>query len=112
VQLAVRILEYLALPATARWVPAEVLVRMQQSYDLRLTLLRGWTAARKMRRPHDLREKPFTRSQLLQEELIRFERGVLQELQQQERTSDELLRKLENELDLEEARLELDDGLF
>jgi CPA1 family monovalent cation:H+ antiporter len=112
VQLAVRILEYLALPATARWVPAEVLVRMQQSYDLRLTLLRSWTAARKVRRPHDLREKPFTRSQLLQEELIRFERGVLQELQQQERTSDELLRKLENELDLEEARLELDDGLF
>ncbi|QKG55183.1 hypothetical protein GKZ68_00125 [Hymenobacter sp. BRD128] len=62
--------------------------------------------------PHDLHEKPFTKSQFLQEELIKFERGVLQELQQKERTSDDLLRKLENELDLEEARLELDKGLF
>jgi CPA1 family monovalent cation:H+ antiporter len=112
VQLAERILLYLARPATAHWVPAEVLLRMQQSYELRLTLLRTWLAARKLLPPHELHEKPFTRSQLLQEELIHFERGVLQELQQEERTSDELLRKLENELDLEEARLELDKGVF
>jgi NhaP-type Na+/H+ or K+/H+ antiporter len=112
VQLAQRILEYLDRPATANWVPADVLQRMKLSYGVRLTLLRSWTAALKVRHLHDLHEKPFTKSQLLQEELIKFERGVLQELQQKERTSDELLRKLGNELDLEEARLELDKGLF
>ena len=112
VQLAERILEYLDRPATANWVPADVLQRMKLSYGVRLTLLRSWTAALKVRRPHDLQEKPFAKSQLLQEELIKFERGVLQEMQQKERTSDELLRKLGNELDLEEARLELDKGLF
>ncbi|GAB3638103.1 Na+/H+ antiporter [Hymenobacter arcticus] len=111
-QLALRILAYLEHPATANWVPADVLQRMKASYALRLGLLRSWTAAFKNRHTYDLREKPFAKSQLLQEELIRFERGVLQELQQEERTSEEVLRKLENELDLEEARLELDKGLF
>ena len=111
-QLALRILEYLERPATANWVPDEVLQRMKTSYGLRLRLLRSWTAALKDRHTYDLLEKPFTKSQLLQEDLIRFERGVLQELQREERTSDEVLRKLENELDLEEARLDLDKGLF
>ena len=112
VRLAMRILVYLNSPATANWVPAETLLRMKLSYDLRLKLLRNWTEALRVSRHHDLHEKPFTQSQQLQEELIRFERALLQEFQQEEKTSDDLLRKLENELDLEEARLELDKGLF
>ena len=112
VRLATRILKYLNSPATANWVPPETLSRMKLSYDLRLQLLRNWTEALRVSRNHDLHEKPFTQSQQLQEELIRFERGLLKEFKQEEKTSDELLRKLENELDLEEARLELDMGVF
>ena len=112
VRLAMRILAYLNSPATANWVPPETLLRMKLSYDLRLQLLRNWTEALRVSHYHDLHEKPFTQSQQLQEELIRFERGLLKEFEQEEKTSDDLLRKLENELDLEEARLELDKGLF
>jgi Na+/H+ antiporter len=112
VRLAMRILVYLNSPATANWVPPETLLRMKLSYDLRLQLLRNWTEALRVSHHHDLSEKPFTQSQQLQEELIRLERGLLKEFQLEEKTSDELLRKLENELDLEEARLELDKGLF
>ena len=112
VQLATRILAYLHSPATANWVPADTLARITTGYDLRLKLLRNWKVALRASPLHDLHEKPFTQSQLFQGELIRFERGVLKELQREEKTSDELLAKLENELDLEEARLELDEGLF
>ncbi len=46
--------------------------------------------------------------QQLQEVLIHFERGLLEELRREPGTSEEVLRKLENELDLEEGRLALD----
>lgn len=111
-RLAARVTGYLNSPAIAKSVPVESLQRMKISYELRSTLLRNWTVALKACHHHDLHEKPFTKSQELQEDLIRFERVVLKELKFEERTSDELLRKLENELDLEEARLVLDDGLF
>lgn len=112
VRMAKRIMGYLNSPGTANWVPPEILQRMKLGYDLRLQLLRNWTEAMRVSRHHTLHEKPYTKSQELQEELIRFERGMLKEFQLEEKTSDELLRKLENELDLEQARLELDRGLF
>lgn len=111
-RLAARIMGYLNRPATALRVPADALLRMKANYELRATLLRNWTLARRACPHHELHEKPFTKSQELQEDLIRFEREVLRELRLEEKTSDELLRKLTTELDLEEARLELDEGLF
>lgn len=61
-QLALRILVYLDRPTTANWVAAEVLQRMKASYGLRLSPLRNWTTALKVRHAYDLREKPFTKS--------------------------------------------------
>jgi CPA1 family monovalent cation:H+ antiporter len=55
-----------------------------------------------------LDEKPISQFQELQQAVITFERGEVQQLRRAEQTSEEVLRKIENELDLEEARLALD----
>lgn len=54
------------------------------------------------------RQKPLTQFQQLPEAVIRFERNALDELRREATASEEVLRKIENELDLEEARLVLD----
>jgi hypothetical protein len=44
----------------------------------------------------------------LQQAVIQVERAALEQLRTAEKTNEEVLRKLEHELDLEEARLVLD----
>jgi CPA1 family monovalent cation:H+ antiporter len=80
---------------------------MKMRYELRLHRLENRAAGIHASR---LDEKPLTQFQLLQEAVIRFEREVLEQLRRQETISEEALRKIENELDLEEARLALDKG--
>ncbi|UYZ63688.1 Na+/H+ antiporter [Hymenobacter weizhouensis] len=100
---------YLAGPAAAAQAPAEVLVRMQTRYEHRLHRLQQHLpdapAGQQPEAPPTL--TPF---QQLQEAVIHFEREVLEQLRREQNTSEEALRKLENELDLEEARLTLDKG--
>ncbi|MGI4871102.1 MAG: Na+/H+ antiporter [Janthinobacterium lividum] len=105
VLLATRTLEYLTSPAAAHQASAEVLARMQSRYELRLDRLRNRAAGILA---SQLADKPLTKFQELQEAVIHFERAVIEQLRQAEQTSEEALRKLENELDLEEARLALD----
>jgi len=105
VHLATQTSAYLSSPAAVSQAPEEVLARMKTRYELRLHRLHNRAAGIQASR---LDEKPLTQFQLLQEAIIHFERKVLDELRREEKTSEELLRKIENELDLEEARLALD----
>ena len=103
--LATETAAYLTSSASAGQAPTDVLARMQNRYEIRLERLRNRLAGVRASR---LDEKPITQFQQLQEAVIRFERSVIEQLRDEEKTSEEVLRKLENELDLEEARLALD----
>ncbi|RYY15831.1 MAG: Na+/H+ antiporter, partial [Cytophagaceae bacterium] len=104
VRLATRTLAYLQTPDAAGQAPAEILGRMQSRYQIRLDRLQRRAAGG----PGAVPEVALSPFQKLQEVLIHFERGVLEELRREQRTSEEVLRKLELELDLEEGRLALD----
>ncbi|GGF04188.1 Na+/H+ antiporter [Hymenobacter cavernae] len=103
--LATQTTAYLSSPAGQEQAPADVLTRMKNRYEIRLERLHNRAAGIIASR---LDEKPITQFQQLQEAIIEFERGVLEKLRREEKTSEELLRKIENELDLEESRLALD----
>lgn len=105
VYLAGKTATYLNSPEVASHTPEEVLGRMKTRYELRLHRLQNRAAGIQASR---LDEKPLTQFQQLQESVIRFERDVIEQLRRQESISEEALRKIENELDLEEARLALD----
>ncbi len=104
IRLATSTLAYLQSPAAASQAPAEVLSRMQSRYQIRLDRLHRRAAEG----PAAVPEVTLSPFQQLQEVLIHFERGLLEELRREPGTSEEVLRKLENELDLEEGRLALD----
>jgi len=104
VRLASQTIDYLASPAAADQAPPEILTRMQHRYSQRLERLR-----RRENSPGEtLPEVALTPFQKLQEVIIHYERGVLDQLRREQSASEEMLRKLENELDLEEGRLALD----
>jgi CPA1 family monovalent cation:H+ antiporter len=104
IHLATSTLAYLQSPAAADQAPAEVLSRMQSRYQIRLERLHRRAAEGSAAVP----EATLSPFQQLQEVLIHFERKQLEELRRESGTSEEVLRKLENELDLEEGRLALD----
>ncbi len=105
ISLASQTIDYLASPAAAGQAPAEILARMQHRYGQRLERLRRRESAAPGEAPPEVALTPF---QKLQEVVIHYERGVLDRLRREQGTSEETLRKLENELDLEEGRLALD----
>jgi NhaP-type Na+/H+ or K+/H+ antiporter len=104
-QLTTQTVAYLASPAGAHNAPADVLARMQHRYALRLENLRHQQADLLARLPA---EKPSHLFRQLQQAVIQVERAALGQLRAAETTNEEVLRKLEHELDLEEARLVLD----
>ncbi|AWM31508.1 hypothetical protein DDQ68_01110 [Hymenobacter nivis] len=104
VRLATHMLAYLQGPEAAGQAPAEILGRMQSRYQIRLDRLQRRAAGG----PGAVPEATLSPFQKLQEVLIHVERGLLEKLRHEQRTNAELLRKLENELDLEEGRLALD----
>jgi Na+/H+ antiporter len=104
-QLTTETVAYLASPAGATHAPADVLARMQHRYAIRLEHLRHQQASLLARQAPEKPSYPFRQ---LQQAVIQFERDTLGQLRVAENTSEEVLRKLEHELDLEEARLLLD----
>ncbi len=104
VRLATHTLAYLHGPEAAGQAPPEILGRMQSRYQIRLDRLQRRAAGG----PGAVPEATLSPFQQLQEVLIHVERGLLEKLRHEQRTNAELLRKLENELDLEEGRLALD----
>lgn len=103
ISLAHSIVEYLKSPEAAGQAPPEILARMQHRYTLRLERLH-----QRANTPEDLPPVALTPFQQLQEILIHYERNVLDQLRREQHISEEVLRKLQNELDLEEGRLALD----
>ena len=103
-RLTEQVIDYLANPAAASQAPPDILARMQHRYAQRLERLHRRAAADT---PPEVTLTPF---QQLQEIVIRHERELLNELRGKQDISEEVLRKIENELDLEEGRLALDKG--
>ncbi len=107
--LATQTVAYLASEAATTQAPAEILGRMRQRYRLRLERLQRRAAhAADPNAPADPDQGVLTPFQQLQEIVIHFERRILDGLRREHAVSEEVLRKLENELDLEEGRLALD----
>lgn len=103
ISLASHTVEYLGSPEAAGQAPPEILARMQHRYAQRLERLRL-----RANSPDEVQPMTLTPFQQLQEILIHYERDVLAKLRREQGISEEVLRKLENELDLEEGRLALD----
>lgn len=95
---------FLASPAAAEHALPEVLTRMQKRYELRLHRLENRAAGIQASR---LDDRAATQFEGLLEVVIRYERNTLETLRREQRTGEEVLRRLETELDLEEARLAL-----
>jgi Na+/H+ antiporter len=99
VLLAQQTVDYLT---TAGQAPTEVLAHLKTRYELRLHRLHNRAAGIQA---SSLDERPFAQLKHLHQQIIQFERGLIEQLRHAEQTSEEALRKVENELDLEEARL-------
>jgi monovalent cation/hydrogen antiporter len=83
---------------------ADTLNQIKNKYEIRIHRIRK-----------DLRERKFNEEQIhefqrIQQELLSLERKLILELRSTEVVSDEVLRKIEYELDLEETRLLLERG--
>ena len=102
-RLATRAAAYLDHPATAHQVPGEALGRMKSRYAHRLQRLQQPATAG----PDAPPAAPLTAFQQLQEAVIQLERRELAQLRREAEIGEEVLRKIENELDLEEAQLAL-----
>ncbi|KUG09051.1 Na+/H+ antiporter [Solirubrum puertoriconensis] len=105
--LATNSVEYLESHYGFGRVPEEVLSQMKTRYEIRIQRLHnragGVVASR-------LDSKHLAQYENLLEDLIRMERERVQQWRASEEVNEEVLRKLENELDLEESRLMLDRG--
>jgi CPA1 family monovalent cation:H+ antiporter len=104
VLLATRTANFLGSSLVAAQAPADVLVRMKTRYEQRLSGLQKRVDDSPASRTD---ERILTQFQELQAVVIQFERGVIEQLRQTATIGEDALRKLENELDLEEALLTL-----
>jgi monovalent cation/hydrogen antiporter len=86
-------------------VTEEVLNQIKTKYEIRIQRMR------KDQNDHKLNEELINQFHSIQEELISFERKLIIELRSKGAISDEVLRKIEYELDLEDTRLMLEKGV-
>jgi monovalent cation/hydrogen antiporter len=84
----------------------EVLNQIKTKYEIRMQRLRNDPGQQK------LAPEQINQFHTLQQELLRLERSHLVALRRQSAVSDEILRKIEYELDLEETRLMLERGMI
>jgi NhaP-type Na+/H+ or K+/H+ antiporter len=82
----------------------EVLSQIKSKYEIRMQRIRKDEVAK-------MDEKQINEFQRIQQELINKERSFILQLWSEGRVSDEIMRKIEYELDLEETRLILERGL-
>jgi CPA1 family monovalent cation:H+ antiporter len=80
----------------------DVLNQIKTKYEIRIQRIRKDQSERK------LNEEQLQELLRIQQELVRLERGHILRMRREARISDEVLRKLEYELDLEETRLLLE----
>jgi CPA1 family monovalent cation:H+ antiporter len=86
----------------------DVLNQVKNKYELKINHLNG-----KVRTEGNVKNSTVLFDQLnkMQKELLRVERSVILQMHKQGAVGEEVLRRLEYELDLEESRLELDEKI-
>lgn len=82
----------------------EVLAQIKSRYELRFNYLRNYSSIKKA----EVVDNAFDQFHNVQLDLLRVERDILNKLQREGLANYEIVRKLEFELDLEEARLTLE----
>lgn len=83
-------------------VSEDILSQIKGKYEIRISRIRKEQAS------HRLSPEQIDKLHNIQQQLIEHERAYILNLRKEGKASDELIRKIEFELDLEEARLELD----
>ena len=101
VQIAGKIIEKIEEDYSLR-LSDEVLNQVKTKYEIRIQRLRNDQAEGK------LKEEQIAEFHAVQQELISTERNFIIQMRKQGKISDEVLRKIEYELDLEEVRLVLE----
>jgi len=101
VQIAAKIIEKIEEDYSLR-LTDEVLNQVKTKYEIRIHRLRNDQAEGK------LKDEQIAEFHAVQQELLTTERNFLIQLRKQGKISDEVLRKIEYELDLEEVRLVLE----
>ncbi|MCZ8354364.1 MAG: Na+/H+ antiporter [Cyclobacteriaceae bacterium] len=105
VQIAGKIIEKIEEDYSLR-LSDEVLNQVKTKYEIRIQRLRNDQAEGK------LKEEQIAEFHAVQQELISTERNFIIQMRKQGKISDEVLRKIEYELDLEEVRLVLEKDKF
>ena len=80
----------------------EVLNQIKSKYEIRIQRIRKEESENRMT------SEEIDELQRIHQELIKRERELILQLRKDAKVTDEIVRKIEYELDLEEARLELD----
>jgi CPA1 family monovalent cation:H+ antiporter len=101
VQLAASVIEHIE-ENYSLGLSGEVLNQIKSKYEIRIQRIR------KDASEHQLTREQIDELERIQYELINRERELILRLRKEGKVSDEVVRKIEYELDLEEARLELD----
>ncbi len=101
VQLAASVIEHIE-ENYSLGLSGEVLSQIKSKYEIRIQRIR------KDASEHQLTREQIDELQRIQYELLNRERDLILRLRKEGKVSDEVVRKIEYELDLEEARLELD----
>jgi CPA1 family monovalent cation:H+ antiporter len=103
-ELALGAIEYIESNISYGVVTDEVLAQIKTKYEIRMQRLLGKQGKTDLR--YDSEQlKQFHK---IQEEILHHERKLLSQLRKEKRLNDEVIKRLEYELDLEESRLILD----
>jgi monovalent cation/hydrogen antiporter len=86
---------------------AEVLNQVKTKYEIRIQRLRKDQSTE----PVKINDEQISNFHKIQQELLRLERHIIISLRKEGKISDEVLRQIEYELDLEETRLILETGV-
>jgi monovalent cation/hydrogen antiporter len=86
---------------------AEVLNQVKTKYEIRIQRLRKDQSTE----PVKINDEQISNFHKIQQELLRLERQIIISLRKEGKISDEVLRQIEYELDLEETRLILETGV-
>jgi Na+/H+ antiporter len=105
IKLASAAIEYIEENISYGTVSDDVLAQIKNKYELRINHLR-----KSLQEEEEGYDDSFEQFHELQGKLLNIERGILADMHKKGAADEEILRKLEYELDLEESRLGLEKG--
>jgi Na+/H+ antiporter len=105
IKLASAAIEYIEENISYGTVTDQVLAQIKNKYELRINHL-----SKSLQEEEEGYEDNFDQFHTLQRQLLKIERAILADMHEKGITDEEILRKLEYELDLEESRMGLEKG--